>query len=361
MNRNQEMHVRSLIPSIVLLFLTVQIYSCTSTSKKQELQSQADKAPKGPMKVDGYIAQPKSISDQIQLPGSLVAEEKTDIHPEVSGRITAIFIKEGAHVSKGTLLVKLYDRDLQAQKKKYEVQLQINKQISSRHGQLLKIGGISKEDYETTFLTESNTKSELNIVNAAIEKTQIRAPFSGKLGLKLVSPGAYVTPQTVITSIQKTDQLRLDFEVPEIYATRLKLGQQLSFTVAGNSKTYAAMVFATESGIQQNTRSLTIRAKVTGNKEGLIPGGFAKVNLLFNGNPTALMVPTQAVIPQARAKQIILLKNDQANFVTITTGSRDSAMVEVTSGLNKGDTVITTGLMSLKPNMKISIRKIISN
>ncbi len=352
---------RSLIPCIVLLFLSLPFTSCTSSSKKQELQAQANKAPKGPMKVDGYIVKTKSISDQIQLPGTLVAQEKTDIHPEVSGRITAIYIKEGAHISKGTLLVKLYDGDLQAQKKKYEVQLQINKQISSRHEQLLKIGGISKEDYETTFLNESNTKADLNVLMAAIEKTQIRAPFSGKLGLKLVSPGAFVTPQTVITSIQQTDQLRLDFEVPEIYATRLKTGQHLSFLVEGNTRTYSAVVFATESGIQQNTRSLTIRAKVTGDQQGLVPGGFAKVNLLFNANPTALMVPTQAVIPQARSKQIILLKNDQASFVTITTGARDSAMVEVTSGIKKGDTVITTGLMSLKPNMKISVRKVISN
>ncbi len=308
--------------------------------------------------VDGYIVQSRYVSESIDVPGSLVAEESTDIHPEISERITGLYIKEGAYVTKGTVLAKLYDADLQAQRKKLEVQLKIANQTSNRHEQLLKIGGISREDYETTTLQASNIKADLDIINTNIAKTIIRAPFNGKLGLKQVSIGAYVTPQTVITSIQKTTGLRIDFSVPEKYASQIKNGKSIHFNIGGSDKDYTAVVFATASGVEQNTRNLTIRARVKGDPAGLIPGGFAKVHLTFDANPNALMVPTQAIIPQARGKQIIVYKDGKAHFSDVVTGVRDSAMVEVTSGLKKGDTVITTGLMSLKPDVNVVVKNI---
>ena len=334
------------------------MYSCGSKAK-QESQSQQKRGPQAPLKVEGYIVQTKPVSEQLQIPGTLVAEDETQIHPEVTGRITGLYIKEGAYVSKGALLAKLYDADLQAQKRKLQVQLQIQEQTANRHKQLLNIGGISKEDYENTVLTASSTRADLDVIQTSIQKTEVRAPFSGKLGLKMVSPGAYVTTASVITSIQKTNALRIDFDVPEKYAVQMKKGDIINFqTDATGKKAYSAVVYATESGITEATRTLTIRARVTGDASGLIPGGFVKVNLVFNSNPNALMVPTQAIIPQARTKQVILYKNGEAIFNNVTTGVRDSANVEILSGVEKGDTIITTGLMSLKPNMKVSIRKV---
>jgi membrane fusion protein (multidrug efflux system) len=346
------------------LIFTAIIFTCLITvscgsKAKQESQAQENKGPRGPMKVDGYIVQTKPVSEQLQVPGTLVAEDETQIHPEVPGRITGLYIKEGAYVPKGALIAKLYDADLQAQKRKLQVQLQIQQQTANRHKQLLDIGGISKEDYETTVLNASSTRADLAVIETSIQKTEIRAPFSGKLGLKMVSPGAYVTTQSVITSIQKTNSLRIDFDVPEKYAVQMKKGDIINFqTDATGKRIFSAVVFATESGITEATRTLTIRARVNANQTGLIPGGFVKVNLVFNSNPNALMVPTQAIIPQARTKQIIIYKGGTAEFTNVTTGVRDSANVEILSGVEKGDTIITTGLMSLKPNMKVSIRKV---
>lgn len=304
--------------------------------------------------------QTKTVSESIEVPGSIVADESTEIHPEVSGRITGLYIREGARVGKGALLAKLYDGDLQAQKRKLEVQLKIAQTTEDRYKQLAQIGGISRQDYDLTALEVSNLRADLDIIRTSIAKTEIRAPFSGKLGLKEVSTGAYVTPQSILTTIQKTAGLRVDFNVPEKYITQMKPGQVVNFTVEGNSRRYAAEVIATESGITEDTRSLTVRARVKGDETGLLPGGFARVNIAFAPNQNALMIPTQAVVPQARGKKVYVYRNGKAQFVDVTTGVRDSSMVQIEDGLQRGDTVITTGLLSLKPDAPVSIKQIIN-
>ncbi|HUP11996.1 MAG TPA: efflux RND transporter periplasmic adaptor subunit, partial [Niastella sp.] len=173
-----------------------------------------------------------------------------------------------------------------------------------------------------------------------------------------VSTGAFVTPTSIITSIQKTSGLRLDFNVPEKYVGQIKNGQYVNFTTEGNNRSYTAVVAATESGIAESTRSLTIRARVKGSEEGLVPGGFAKVKLSFAPDANALMIPTQAIIPQARGKKVYVYRDGKANFIDVETGIRDSSNVQIINGLKRGDTVIITGLLGLKPDAKVVIKQI---
>ena len=184
------------------------------------------------------------------------------------------------------------------------------------------------------------------------------AHFMGKLRLKEVRKGAFVTPSSVITTIQKTSDLRLDFNVPEKYISEIKKGQIVNFTVEGQDGGYTAVVVATASGIAEENRSLTVRATVRGVEQGLVPGAFAKVKLSFAPDPNALMIPTHAVIPQARGKKVYVYNNGTADFVEVTTGIRDSSMIQITSGLSQGDTVIVTGLLSLRPESKVIVRQI---
>ena len=347
--------------SLLALCLSAGLLTSCSSERKKEVTVAQNSAARRPVpKVDAYIVQTEAISEDLEVPGTIVADESTEIHPEVSGRIINLNIREGAQVGKGALLAKLYDADLQAQRKKLEVQLKIAQQTEERYEQLQKIGGISKQDYDVTALQVSNLRADLDIVRTAIAKTEIRAPFTGKLGLKAVSIGAYVTPQSVITSIQKTSGLRVDFAIPEKYTSQMKKGQYVNFTVEGSNRNYTAVVQATESGIAETTRTLTLRALVKGDQEGLVPGGFAKVKLKFDPDPNALMIPTQAVIPQSRGKKLALYKNGMAQFVEVTTGIRDSSKVQITSGVNKGDTVIVTGLLSVKPEAKVQLNKIVN-
>jgi membrane fusion protein (multidrug efflux system) len=311
-----------------------------------------------PMSVEGYIINTSTVSESIEVPGNVLPFESTELHPEVSGRVVALNINEGSYVKKGTLLAKLFDGDLQAQLKKLQVQLNIAERTVQRLGELLKIQGVSQQEYDLSTLEANNIRADMDIVRTNIGRTAIRAPFNGRIGLKNISLGAYVTPQTIIATIQQVDQLKLEFTVPEKYTSRIKVGQTISFSVEGSRKNLLAKVMATEGSVLETNRSLQIRALVMGKDPKLIPGAFAKVNLDFGKDENAMLVPTQAVIPGARNKQVIVYRNGKANFTVVTTGVRDSSMVQLTEGVNVGDTIITTGLLAVKPNAPVKIARI---
>lgn len=315
----------------------------------------------GPIQVDAYIVQPEQFQDNIEVPGSLVANEATEIHPEVSGRIVSLNVAEGRYVGKGTVLAKLYDGDLQAQLNKLKIQLALAQKTEDRQAQLLKIQGISQQDYDISLLQVNSLKADIGIIQTSINKTVVRAPFSGKLGLRDISIGAYVSPASVIAVINQIDQVKLDFTVPEKYTGQIKLGQLVTFSVEGSKKQFGAKVSATESNITETTRSLKVRSIVMGKDASLLPGAFAKVQLSFDPDPNALLVPSQAILPQARGKQVILYKGGTAIFADITTGTRDSARVQILEGVHPNDTVVVTGLLSVRPNTQIKIREIVNS
>lgn len=314
-----------------------------------------------PMRVDGYIVRVQPFQENIEVPGTVVANEVAEIHPEASGRIVQLNIMEGKYVSKGALLAKLYDGDLRAQLNKLQVQLALAQKTEERQSQLLKIQGISQQDYDISLLQVNSLKADIGILQTSIAKTVVRAPFSGKIGLNKVSPGAYVTPSSIIATISQTDQLKLDFTVPEKYVGQIKNGQLVTFTIEGSKKELGAKVVATESNVMESTRSLTVRAAIVGKDDALLPGAFAKVKLSFDPDPNSILIPTQAVLPQARGKKVILYKGGTAVFADVVTGIRDSANVQITQGLKEGDTVVVTGLLSVRPEAKIQIGKIVNS
>jgi len=267
-------------------------------------------------------------------------------------------VKEGMNVTRGTLLVKLFDDDLQAQLRKLQVQLEIAQKTSERQKELLKIGGISQQEADLSDLQVSNLKADIELINVSISKTEIRAPFNGRLGLKNISMGAYISPSDILTTISQVDKLKLQFTVPEKYGSVIQRGQDVQFMLDGSTKSYKASVIATESAIEENTRSLAVRSQVTASDRFLVPGAFAKVRLTLGRQDDALMIPTQSVIPSGRLKQVIVYKQGKAVFTDITTGIRDSANIQVLTGLNNNDTVIITGLLFLRPDASVKLSKV---
>jgi membrane fusion protein, multidrug efflux system len=261
-------------------------------------------------------------------------------------------------VSKGTLLVKLFDKDLQAQLRKLEVQLKIKQKSEERSSELLKIQGISQQDYDLSALDVENLRADIEATRIAISKTEIRAPYTGRVGLRSVSLGAYIAPNDVITVVRQVDKLKLDFSIPEKYAQEIAPGYTVSFVVDGGRKYHNAKVIATENSVDQNTRTLKVKALVSEKHPELIPGVFAKVNLQLGKNEKALLVPTQSVIPTARNKQVIVVRKDSVLYAVVETGIRDSAFVQITSGIKSGDTVVTTGLMAIRPDSKVKIARL---
>ena len=344
--------------SIWSLVLTMAIFSCSEVKEKTEKPKPT--TPKD-IKADVYIVAPQTLSQDIEVAGSLLAAEEVELHPEISGRVTDVLFKEGGNVSQGSVLLKLYDADLQAQLQKLLVQLATAEQTAGRFAALLKINGVSQQEYDLNVLAVNNIKSDINIVRTNISKTSLRAPFSGKVGITPISKGAYVTPQTVITSLRRLTQLKLEFTVPEKYGQSMKNENEVQFTVENNTSVFDAKIIATENTIAEDTRSLKVKALVKKKDSSMIAGGFIKVKIPLGKNDSALMIPTQAIIPRARGKEIVVLKNGKASMIPVITGYRGTTQVEITEGIKSGDTVLLTGLLSIKQGNKVKINKIIKN
>jgi membrane fusion protein, multidrug efflux system len=345
-----------------LLIVIVVMIGCDS--KKGEMGQQptqgrgGNNRARGPLAVDGFVVEQHEVSENVEVPGTLLPAEETQIKSEVSGRVVQLNIPEGGVVSKGVVLVKLFDQDLQAQLRKLQVQLQIGEKTAERQKELLAINGISQQDFDLASLNVDNLKADIESVRIAITKTEIRAPYDAQVGLRNVSLGTYLSPAEVITTVRDVNQLKLEFFVPEKYAKTINKGYVVKFRVDGGKKEHTGTVMATEGNVNQTTRTLRIRAIVKGRDEELVPGVFAKINLQMGQSADALMIPTQAVIPTARNKQVIVLRKDSAVFSVVETGIRDSAYVQINSGLKKGDTVITTGLMAIRPSAKLKVTKV---
>ena len=341
-----------------LLTACLLLQACNSSDNKNSSPAGAPGGPAPEPVVEAYIAGTGSIEDQLELPGTLVAEDATEIHPESSGRLTYLNIREGAFIRKGTLLGKIYNDDLKAQLKKLQIQLETAEKTQNRYESLLSIQGVSRQEYDLKVLEVNNLKYESEMLQASLRKTEIRAPFDGILGLKMVSEGAFVTPTSSLTTIRKKGGTKVEFTVPERYLDKCKAGDEILFKPEGGNQNYRARLYASQTSVTESSRSLTWRAEVTDDGASLVPGTFVKVRTQFAKDSLTVTLPSRAIIPQARGKRVVLAKGGKTLFSNVETGRRDSANVEILTGVNPGDTVVLTGLMGMKPDTKIKISKI---
>jgi membrane fusion protein, multidrug efflux system len=310
------------------------------------------------MVVEGYLVKPTLLDQTITVSGTLKPFEETVLMSDASGRVTLVNLPEGKFVTKGTLLVKLFDGDMQASLKKLHTQLEIAEQTRKRQKELLDVNGISQLEYDQTELQVNSILDDIEVLKAQISKTEVLAPYDGVIGLKNISVGAQVTPSVPLATIRMINQLKLDFSVPEKYSEEVTEGKKINFTVQGDENTYEARVMATEENIEAATRNLRVRAVVTKMSPALKPGAFATVALALEEIHNALMIPTQSIIPQERNKQVIVLKSGKATFVTVKTGIRRASDIEITEGISAGDTVITTGILFLRPKQAVKLSKL---
>lgn len=340
-------------------FLILALFATLASCKKTEpaTTAQPAKAAFTVTSIEGYIAKTGPLTAAVTASGSLVAAEETILHPEASGRVVTINLPEGKMVAKGVLLLKVFDADIKTQIEKLKTQLKQAEITEQRLAELLKVKGVSQQEYDLAALQVQTLKSEIELQQIYIRKTELRAPYNGIIGLRKISPGAYVTPATEIATIRAASALKLDFAVPEKYSNLLRVGQTVSFTVEGSPGNHTAKIVATEQRIEADTRNLNVRALVNGSK-GLLPGAFADVNLILGDKKDALLIPNQAIIPQARNKQVIVSRGGKAQFVTVKTGVRQANMIEITEGLAAGDTVATTGVLFLRPDSAVKFSKV---
>jgi membrane fusion protein, multidrug efflux system len=335
---------------IVLAALFIKI----GLSKSSDKDKKRDGKEKGQKKVDVYVVKPSLLINEISVSGSLLAYDEVELKNEVAGRVVMINLPEGKSVKKGALLVKLFDEDLQSTLRKQEAQLAIQQQIYKRQSELLKVNGISQNDYDQTYLQLNSLKADIEVEKTLIRKTEIRAPFDGVIGLRAVSVGAIVTPSTLMTTIRTENKIKLDFSIPEKYSSSIHQGMKVDFTLSNAGSKYNATVIATERGINEATRNLKVRALVNSRSSELISGAYANVTLRLSENKDALLIPTNSLIPQEENKTVIVARNGKAHFVVVKTGTRQPTNIEITDGIRVGDTIITSGLQFIKEDSPLT-------
>jgi len=308
------------------------------------------------MTVGGMIIRPKVLENNIHATGNIIANEEVELRTEVPGRIEAINFDEGTYVNKGSLLLKIDDRELDAQLKKLQVDEKQAKDDLYRKEKLLELKAVSQEEYDKAFNTHGIVLAEIELIRTRISKTEIYAPFSGQIGLRQVSPGGFISSSTLVARLQQTDPVKIDFAIPEKYRGKVQKGTQIKFRVEGNDNSFTGHVYAIEPKIDPATRNVSLRALCPNSGGILIPGSFAKVNIVLDNIQNALCIPSEAIIPTMNGEKVFLCRNGKAVSQVIQTGIRTEREVEVTAGLTPGDTLITTGLLQLREDAAVKIR-----
>ncbi len=305
-----------------------------------------------------YVAAPETIHNEIQLPGTILPNEHVQITSEIAGTVKTIYFQEGETVSKGKLLLKIDDSVLQAQKSKTLVQLELAVQRKERGEQQLAIDAISQEEYDVLANTVKAFKADLELLEAQIEKSLIKAPFDGIIGLRQTSPGSYIVPNSLIAHLLDVDPIKIEFAVPGKYAGMISKNSKISYIPQGQDRSFEAFVYAIEPQIDPSTRTLSVRATSPNPDGTVIPGAFATVNLVLETLANAIMIPSEALIPDLRSSKVYIVKNGQAKVQPVDSGLRFDEKVQILSGIAPGDTVITSGLLNLRPNAPVTIQPV---
>jgi membrane fusion protein (multidrug efflux system) len=340
---------------IVLLVVVLLLIKFVALNKDTPKPAATAGSAAAAVGVSAVIVKPQKLDQIINSSGTVLANEEVDLHPESSGKITELLLKEGTRVNKGDLLVKINDADLQAQLRKTELEIKLAEDKVRRNEKLLEIKGISQEDYDVLLNQLQSYKSDRDVILAQISKTEIHAPFSGIVGLKSVSEGSYVSPSTTIAGMQQIDPVKIDFSVPEKYSSMVAKGDEIMFTLSSSGKIFKGSIYAIEPKVDQNTRTVQIRALSPNANSEILAGAFAKITLVLHQQNDALMVPTESIVPVLKGKQVYVYHSGKAEAMKVETDFRNDTAIQVITGINPNDTVITTGLMQLRPGMAVSV------
>jgi membrane fusion protein (multidrug efflux system) len=310
------------------------------------------------LRVRAHRVVPIQLTERLTTTGTVRANEEVEIVSEISGKVSDIYFEEGSRVAAGQLLLKIDDSELVAERQRALYRVALAERAEARQRQLLEDGVISSENYDVAFGELNVLRAELQLIEAQLLKTEIRAPFSGVIGLRWVSPGSYLSSQTRIASLNELDPIKLDFTVPEKYSALMKVGDGISFEVEGFNRTFPGTIYAVEPSIDASTRSLRVRARCPNSDGALIPGAFANVDLVLRSIPDALTVPSIAVIPELGGKKVFVYEDGTAQPRSVETGIRSETAVQITSGLDEGDLVITSGILQMQPGLEIEVEEV---
>jgi len=340
--------------AIIIYLIFPNIFSSEEENKKESPTAKGNTK----IAIDAQIVKYETFENEIVLTGSLLANESVELASEISGKIDNIYFKEGEYVKEGKLLVQTNVADLEANLKRLKYTAQLNAETEKRQKQLLEKEAISKEEYDIAFTNLKTTQAEIDALQAEIDKSRIRAPFTGYIGLRYVSEGSYITPTSQIASLYNVDPIKIEFSVPSRYSGLVKKGSEITFTSEAETKEREAKVYAIEPQIDPVTRTLSVRAQAPNPNNTLIPGQFIRINLSLENRENAILIPTTAIMPKADGHTVFIIKEGRAHLKDVQLGARTSNRVEILKGIDKGDTVAIAGVPQLKNRAEIEIKKL---
>lgn len=309
----------------------------------------------------GYVIVPTQMNELIYGIGTLLPDEEVDLAFETSGKVVGIFFDEGTHVKKGELLAKINDRPLQAQLLKLQAQLKLSEEKEFRQRQLLDRDAISRESYDQIATELQSLKADILLVEARIAETELRAPFNGTVGLRMISEGAFTNTQTKIVRLVKISPLKVEFAVNERYAGEVAPGFPITFVLNSSPKEFKAQVYAVEPKVDLTTRTIVVRALYPNRNEELKPGSSVSVTALLSEIDNAVSIPSEAIIPEMEGEKVFIYENGKAKQVNVVMGLRTESHVQIKEGLNFGDTLLTTAILQLRESLPVKLDTLITN
>ena len=339
---------------VVLVVGKLFVFSKAKSDKPEGVSGGAKSGASG-VPVNVFVIGREAIDNQIFASGTVIPNEEVNLMAEISGRLIKLDIQEGASVQKGQLIAKINDRELQAQLQKVGFNQELAQKVETRQKKLLNVEAINLEEYDITTNNIRVLDAEKEVIESQLEKTEIRAPFSGRIGLKNISEGAYVAPGTPIVTIVQSNPVKIDFSVPEKYAPNIRNGNVVRFNLDGDPSTFHAKIIAIDPKVDENLRTLRVRAVAQNPAGRFVPGMFVKILANLDANRTAMMIPTEAIVPVLKGKKVFIVKNGKAQEAMVTTGVRTDKKIQVIDGLQIGDSLITSGIIALKPNISVRV------
>lgn len=342
---------------LLLLSLPVMIFlnACASRANENAPATGTAIAAAPGIPADVHIVAAGEVKQLIEITGTLAANQDVIISSELTKKVVNVPVREGHVVSKGTLLFQLDDADLQAQLERLHQQEKLAALNEARLKDLIAHDAVSQQDYDQAATNLAVLKAEIRQLQTTIDKTRIRAPFAGRIGIIRTYPGALVSPNTPLTTIVDDAQIKLEFSVPEKYANLVIPGNRQVFTVEGDSTHYNATVISKESFVDRSTRTLLVRAIVSNPQNKLVVGQSGRLAIALRSTNNALQVPSQSLMPSSQGYSVYLLRNGKAQATPVVVGQRDAEHVQITSGIQIGDTVITSNQLRLTPGSDVRI------
>ncbi|MNK91865.1 Multidrug resistance protein MdtA precursor [compost metagenome] len=335
-------------------FCSILLIACDGNKEKTQKPAAAAGADVSRLAVDAIVVNEENLNQQELIVGSMAPYREVAIVSEIAQKIVQVAFQDGGYVSKGQLLYKLNDADLKARLKGLDSELKLARLNEQRISNLLKTETVNQQQYDETSVKLQALEAQRELLQVELNKTEIRAPFSGKIGISNLDPGSFASPGIELVSLQDQGTVKINFSVPEKYLPLVKTGSPVYFTTPLSDQQHAASIQATEPGINAQNRALKVQAKAK-NPDGKFRAGLS-VKIHFptsEKNAKAISLPTEALIPSGEGYSVFVVENGLAKSKSVSIGNRTETSAIISAGLNNGDSVIVSNILRLGDGMPV--------